>query len=324
MDKKIILSVLIVALIGIVAATYQINPGQEILNPLASVNTEDTPVTEVLTAPEESQQKAQTDANTQAKQQAQAEAQAQQAKDEAKAQQQAQQQSENTQPDSSAAGATSQSSVVNSENPVTIPSSATNSESASSSSDSGSSSSSDNAGNSGSSSSDSGSASSVSTSTSDSSSANSGSSTNGSSSTGANSNTEGSSSTGADSSTNGSSSTGTDSNANGSSSSSGNDSPEGDEVVTDSSVDDNTWSEVNSVVQGARSNFAFGIYADRESCSVDENGLYSVKVYNSDNNALVGTLFININKNSDEYGQWYLIDVNGDYQGKDVDPSRVN
>ena len=52
MDKKIILSVLIVALIGIVAATYQINNGEDILNPLASVETEESPVTDVLTAPE--------------------------------------------------------------------------------------------------------------------------------------------------------------------------------------------------------------------------------------------------------------------------------
>ncbi|MBE6494416.1 MAG: hypothetical protein E7Z84_07405, partial [Methanosphaera stadtmanae] len=51
MDKKIILSVLIVALIGIVAATYQINVGNELLNPLANVQTEDTPVTEALSAP---------------------------------------------------------------------------------------------------------------------------------------------------------------------------------------------------------------------------------------------------------------------------------
>ena len=50
MDKKIILSVLIVALIGIVAATYQINTGEDILNPLASVETEDsTPITDVPT-----------------------------------------------------------------------------------------------------------------------------------------------------------------------------------------------------------------------------------------------------------------------------------
>lgn len=53
MDKKIILSVLIVALIGIVAATYQINNGVDILNPLSNVEIEDTPVTETLEAPAE-------------------------------------------------------------------------------------------------------------------------------------------------------------------------------------------------------------------------------------------------------------------------------
>ncbi|WP_455645709.1 hypothetical protein [Methanosphaera sp.] len=51
MDKKILLSVLIVALIGIIAATYQINIGEEILNPLASVDTEESSITDVLAAP---------------------------------------------------------------------------------------------------------------------------------------------------------------------------------------------------------------------------------------------------------------------------------
>lgn len=53
MDKKIILSLLVVALIGIVAATYQINNGADILNPLSNVEIEDTPVTETLEAPAE-------------------------------------------------------------------------------------------------------------------------------------------------------------------------------------------------------------------------------------------------------------------------------
>ena len=39
MDKKIILSIVIVALIGIVAATYQININDNLLNPLASIET---------------------------------------------------------------------------------------------------------------------------------------------------------------------------------------------------------------------------------------------------------------------------------------------
>ena len=51
MDKKIILSIVIVALIGIVAATYQINMNENLLNPLSSVETEESPVTEALTAP---------------------------------------------------------------------------------------------------------------------------------------------------------------------------------------------------------------------------------------------------------------------------------
>lgn len=76
MDKKIILSVLIVALIGIVAATYQINTGEDILNPLASVETEESPITDVLTAPQ-TEEDAQAQAEAQAQADAQAEAQAQ-------------------------------------------------------------------------------------------------------------------------------------------------------------------------------------------------------------------------------------------------------
>lgn len=59
MDKKIILSLLIVALIGIVAATYQINNGVETLNPLSNVKIEDSPVTETLAAPQQTDDAAQ-------------------------------------------------------------------------------------------------------------------------------------------------------------------------------------------------------------------------------------------------------------------------
>jgi hypothetical protein len=59
MDKKIILSLLIVALIGIVAATYQINNGAEVLNPLSNVAVEENPVTQTLAAPQQSQDAAQ-------------------------------------------------------------------------------------------------------------------------------------------------------------------------------------------------------------------------------------------------------------------------
>lgn len=121
MDKKIILSVLIVALIGIVAATYQINSGEDILNPLASVETEESPVTEVLTAPETADD-AQAQADAQAKAEAQKAAQAQQEADaKAKAQQGAQAQ-DNSQSQSVQAGQTSPSaSLVNAENGVTVP-----------------------------------------------------------------------------------------------------------------------------------------------------------------------------------------------------------
>lgn len=283
MDKKIILSVLIVALIGIVAATYQITPGQDILNPLASVETEDTPVTEVLTAPDESQQQAQDQANAEAQKQAQAEAQAQQAKDQAKAQAEAEAKAQNPQQDSSSAGSASPSAIVNSENPVTISSSATGSGSSSSDSNSG-----------------------------DSASGNSGSSDSGSS------GSTDASSTG-DSSTGDSSSAGTSGNGEGTTPATDGNAPTDSQSSTSgTTVDDGVWSEIDSVVQNAQNNFAFGIYADRDSCSVDENGLYSVNVYKSESDELIGRLYINIDKNSDEYGQWYLIDVNGDPQGPDV------
>ena len=135
MDKKIILSVLIVALIGIVAATYQINTG-DILNPLASVETEEeSPVTEVFTAPE-TQEDAQAQAEADAQAQAQADAQAQ-AEAQAKADAQAEQQSqENTQSQSVAAGTTQKSSLVGSGDTIVVQGSSNGGQS--SSSDSGS------------------------------------------------------------------------------------------------------------------------------------------------------------------------------------------
>ena len=132
MDKKIILSVLIVALIGIVAATYQINTGQDVLNPLSSVSTEEeSPVTEVLSAPE-TQQDAQAKAEAQQKADAQAQAQAQQQADaqakkqaDAQAQSDAQSNSQDTSgSQSTQAGSTSQStSLIGSGDTITVPSS---------------------------------------------------------------------------------------------------------------------------------------------------------------------------------------------------------
>lgn len=118
MDKKIILSVLIVALIGIVAATYQINNGEDILNPLASVETEESPVTDVLTAPDTAEDtQAQADAQAQAEAQKQAQAQAEaDAKAQAEAQAQADDQAQAVQ-----AGQTSKrSSLVNADNGITV------------------------------------------------------------------------------------------------------------------------------------------------------------------------------------------------------------
>ncbi len=133
MDKKIILSVLIVALIGIVAATYQINTGEDILNPLASVETEDsTPITDVLTAPE-TQEQAQADAQAKAQADAQAQAQQQQAQDEAAAKAAAENgagDDSSSQSQSAAAGSTQASaSIISSDNPLTIVSNAANGES---------------------------------------------------------------------------------------------------------------------------------------------------------------------------------------------------
>ena len=137
MDKKIILSVLIVALIGIVAATYQINTG-DILNPLASVETEEeSPVTEVFTAPE-TQEDAQAQAEAEAQAQAQADAQAQaEAQAQADAQAQAEQQSqEDTQSQSVAAGTTQKSSLVGSGDTIVVQGSSNEGQSSSSDSSS--------------------------------------------------------------------------------------------------------------------------------------------------------------------------------------------
>lgn len=71
MDKKIILSLLIVALIGIVAATYQINNGVENLNPLSNVAVEENPVTQTLAAPEQSNDGAQATSQQEQQQQQQ-------------------------------------------------------------------------------------------------------------------------------------------------------------------------------------------------------------------------------------------------------------
>ena len=113
MDKKILLSVLIVALIGVVAATYQINNGEDILNPLASVETEESPVTEVLAAPQTTEQ-AQADAQAQQQAQQQAQAQAQQAQDQANAE--AQQAEADANQTSEGSGA----QTISSDNPLTI------------------------------------------------------------------------------------------------------------------------------------------------------------------------------------------------------------
>ena len=78
MDKKIILSLLIVALIGIVAATYQINNGSEVFNPLSNVAVEENPVTESLAAPEHSSDGAQATSQQQQQQQQQQQEQQQQ------------------------------------------------------------------------------------------------------------------------------------------------------------------------------------------------------------------------------------------------------
>ena len=51
MDKKIILSIVIVVLIEIVAVTYQINLNGNLLNPLSSIETEESPVIDALAVP---------------------------------------------------------------------------------------------------------------------------------------------------------------------------------------------------------------------------------------------------------------------------------
>lgn len=108
MDKKIILSLVIVALIGIVAATYQININDDLLNPFSSVDTEDSPITDTLATPA---QAAQQGSNTQPSE-AQKQAQAQQAKDQ-QAQAQAAQSQDNQQPQAQG------SALITANNPVT-------------------------------------------------------------------------------------------------------------------------------------------------------------------------------------------------------------
>ncbi|WP_304123741.1 hypothetical protein [Methanosphaera cuniculi] len=109
MDKKIILSLVIVALIGIVAATYQININDDnILNPFSSVDTEDSPITDTLATPA---QAASQGANNQISD-AQKQAQAQQAKDQAQAAQ-GQDDSQNQQQQQGSA-------LITAENPVTV------------------------------------------------------------------------------------------------------------------------------------------------------------------------------------------------------------
>ena len=115
MDKKIILSLVIVALIGIVAATYQININDDdILNPFSSVDTEDSPITDTLATPA---QAASQGANNQISD-AQKQAQAQQAKDQAQA---AQGQAQPTQGQDNSQNQQQQgSALITSENPVTV------------------------------------------------------------------------------------------------------------------------------------------------------------------------------------------------------------
>lgn len=109
MDKKIILSLVIVALIGIVAATYQININDDdILNPFSSVDTEDSPITDTLATPA---QAASQGANNQISD-AQRQAQAQQAKDQAQAAQ-GQNDAQNQQQQQGSA-------LITAENPVTV------------------------------------------------------------------------------------------------------------------------------------------------------------------------------------------------------------
>ena len=157
MDKKIILSVLIVALIGIVAATYQINVGNDLLNPLANVQPEeDTPVTEALSAPAAStsgdsantpgsNQQSQQQSNAQSQQQAQSQAQ-QQAQSTQQAQQaQAQQNTNNNQGSSSSSQGTSTNSQGSSSSSSSSQSSSNSSSSSSQNSSSTNSSSSSNA-----------------------------------------------------------------------------------------------------------------------------------------------------------------------------------
>lgn len=111
MDKKIILSLVIVAIIGIVAASYQINQDESILNPLASVDPDDTPITDTLAAPA----KTATDTVSTAQQQAQE----QQAKDQQSKAQQANEGQQQAQEQPAATKPTG--NLITSDNPVTTP-----------------------------------------------------------------------------------------------------------------------------------------------------------------------------------------------------------
>lgn len=53
LDKKVVLAILIVALIGVVAATYNINDAGKLFNPLASVNDGSTNTIDLLSSGEE-------------------------------------------------------------------------------------------------------------------------------------------------------------------------------------------------------------------------------------------------------------------------------
>ena len=111
MDKKIILSLVIVALIGIVAATYQINVNDDTLNPLASVATEDTPVTDTLSAPAQAQESGQAQPQDQSQP---AEAQAQTTGEQA----QPTEDQQSTAPATKTVTTTSNKQLITSDNPV--------------------------------------------------------------------------------------------------------------------------------------------------------------------------------------------------------------
>lgn len=150
MDKKIILSIAIVALIGIVAATYQINMNENLLNPLSSVETEESPVTEALAAPASTGDSANSASNgqqsgqdsQQANQQAAQQTDGQTGQDSQQTGQDNQQTGQDTQAQSSSSS--SGSSLISSDSPIVT--SNANSNNGQSSSSNGGQSSSDNNG----------------------------------------------------------------------------------------------------------------------------------------------------------------------------------